>query len=81
MLASSLANDVVVDFSISAIASSLIFSSVGFYVFREGRKQAEIKITLMGIALMTFSYFTSGPWADWGIGLSLCAVTYQMLRS
>ncbi len=69
------------DFSISAIASSLIFSVIGFYVYREGRKRTDLRITLLGLALMTFSYFSSGPWADWGVGLALCAATYQLMRT
>ncbi len=66
------------DFSLSAIASSLIFSTVGFYVLREGRKRPDFKLILTGIALMAFSYFTNGPLLDWGTGLILCAVAYYL---
>lgn len=64
------------DFSLSAIFSSLLFSTIGFYVFRWGRKNNDFKIIFIGIALMAFSYFTTGPWADWGVGFILCGLAY-----
>lgn len=66
------------DLSISAIASSLLFSSIGFYVFRQGKKRANFKIIFTGIGLMTYSYFTQGPLLDWGVGLFLCGLAYYL---
>ena len=64
------------DLSISAIASSLLFSTIGFYVFRLGRRRSNFKIIFTGIALMAYSYFTQGPLLDWGVGFILCGVAY-----
>ncbi len=68
------------DFSVSAIFSSLIFSAVGYYVFREGKKRSDLWIMLTGGALMIYSYITHGPLADWGVGIALSLLAYQLLK-
>ena len=68
------------DLSFSALFSSLVFSAIGLYVFREGKKRSEIRVMLTAIALMVFSYFTHGPLADWGVGIALSAIAYQLLH-
>lgn len=27
---------------------------------------------------MAFSYFTQGPWLDWGVGFALCGLAYYL---
>jgi len=60
------------DISPSAIFSSLIFGAIGIYVFRKGKRESHLPHLLIGIALMVFPYFTSGPLGDWGVGALLC---------
>jgi len=64
-----------IDLSPSAIISSLFFSIIGLYVFRRAKKLAQHKLIVLGILLMTYSYFTKGPLQDWGGGLILLVVT------
>lgn len=53
---------------------------IGIYVFREGKRRTEIRVIILGLALMVYSYFTKGPWADWGIGVVLTGLAYYWLR-
>ncbi len=62
--------------SMSGIFSGLIFGVIGFWMFREGKRNTNITIVLISIALMVYPYFTSTPLQDWGIGFALCAAAY-----
>ena len=64
------------DFSASSLIASLIFSVVGIFVFRYGKKEQNIPLVITGIGLMAYSYFTHGPVQDWGVGAALCGVAY-----
>ena len=63
-------------FTPSGIISGLLFGVIGMYVFKEGRKRLNFKVTFLGLAMCVYPYFTNGPWGDWGVGIALCAVTY-----
>lgn len=65
------------EISMSSIMASFIFSVIGFWLFREGKRRSEVKLMLVAIGLMGYSYFTSSPAADWGIGLGLCGLGYM----
>jgi hypothetical protein len=64
------------DFSFSALMSGLLFGLLGFYIFRHGTKDINYAWIFIGIALMSYTIFVSGPVADWGIGIGLCGVAY-----
>jgi len=64
------------DISASSLIASLIFSIIGIFVFRYGKKEQNIPLVITGIGLMTYSYFTHGPIQDWGAGAILCGVAY-----
>lgn len=65
------------EISLSSIAAGFIFSVIGLWLFREGKRRSEVRIMLIGLAMMVYSYFTSSPVADWGIGLTLSALAYM----
>ena len=65
------------DISISSMFASFVFSVIGFWLFKQGRSRSEVRIMLIGLAMMVYSYFTSSPVADWGIGLTLSALAYM----
>ncbi len=56
--------------------SSLLFSAIGFYLFRAAKDRSNVKLIPLAIALMAYSYFTSTPLADWGVGFVLCGLSY-----
>ena len=65
-----------IDLSLSSIMSGLIFGIIGIWLFRRGKRQANLRILCVGLTLMFYPYFTKGPWADWGVGLALCGLAY-----
>jgi hypothetical protein len=69
------------NFSVSSLMASLLFSTLGLVVFRRGRAEANNLLVIIGILLFAYSYFTSSPLADWGIGLSLSFVAYFFWNS
>ncbi len=66
--------------TISSLMAGLIFGIIGFYLFRQGKKDAEFSMILIGIALMVYPYFTKGAVWDWGIGISLCLLALYQRR-
>ena len=64
------------EISISSMAAGFLFSVIGLWLLKEGRRRAEVRLALIGVTMMGYSYFTSNPAADWGIGLGLCGLAY-----
>lgn len=56
----------------------LMFSLLGFWAIKEGRREANIKQLLLGIVLVGYSYFTSTPWLIWAIGIGLTVVVFKV---
>jgi hypothetical protein len=65
------------DFSFSSLMSAFIFGVIGFWLVKEGKRTANFAKLFIGLGLMVYPYFTSGPWADWGVGVALCLLAYQ----
>ena len=63
-------------FTMSGLMSSLLFSSVGYYVARYGFKRQNYVEAAIGLALMFYTYFTTSPTGDWGVGFILCGAAY-----
>lgn len=64
--------------SLSGIFSGLLFGIVGMWMFREGKRRVNNSVLIIGICLMIYPYFTTGPLADWGVGIALCALAYHL---
>jgi len=62
----------------SSILSSLVFGAIGLWALKQGKKNADIRVILIGAVLLAYTYFTHSPWADWGIGLALCGLLYRI---
>lgn len=69
------------NFSISSIIAGIFFSIIGIWIFRVGKKEGHFMLMLIGVTLITYTYFTSSPWVDWGAGLLLCGGAYYYYRS
>jgi glucose uptake protein GlcU len=63
-------------FDIPSLIASLIYGIIGLWIFRRAKKMANLKNILVGIALMVYPYFVSGPVKTWGVGAVLCAIAY-----
>jgi MFS family permease len=55
-------------FSLYTILLAVIFGLVGFAAFRYGRKNAETRPLVIGIALMAYGYFVTNAWVSLAIG-------------
>jgi ABC-type methionine transport system permease subunit len=59
--------------SFSALAGMLIFSGLGAWAIRSGRKESNLVMMLLGFVLVLYSYFTPQTWQIWAIGVALTA--------
>ena len=64
------------NFSISSLFAGILFSSVGLYLIKVGRSRGNIKLAIVGVIMLLYTYFTSSPWVDWGLGSALCGAAY-----
>jgi hypothetical protein len=64
------------EFSVGGLLASFVFSVFGIFIFREGKRDANMRKLLLGIVLMTFTYVVGNAWACWGIGLALVGINY-----
>jgi len=65
------------DFSISNLIPGLLFSIIGWWVYREGKRNTNITVVVIGILLMTYSWFTNTPLSTWGVGIVLSLLAYK----
>jgi hypothetical protein len=66
------------DFSVSSLVAMFVFSVIGLYVFREGKRKVNYTLLFLGIGLMIYPYFTKAAWQDWGVGIALCIWAYMV---
>ena len=64
------------NFSVSSLFAGLVFSVIGLYVFRIGKRETDVKLISLGIVLMLYTYFTKTAAQDWIIGAALCGMSY-----
>lgn len=63
---------------ISALFASFVFGVIGFWMWREGRRQEKEYIPWIGVGLMAYPYFVDGAKLTWGIGMALCSIAYYI---
>ena len=68
-------------FSVSSFIASFVFSIFGFYFFREGKKEGNVKLILIGITMIIYTYFTKSAWVDWSLGLALSYAGYYFFKN
>lgn len=59
------------------LIGSLVFSLIGWVVWRRGRRQARPVLTWSGAVLMFYPYLVTRAWLLWGVGVALCVWVYQ----
>ena len=57
----------------SAVFAAVIFSAIGLGIFIYGKRSAEWRPMLLGVALMGYSYVVPGAVLPWVIGVLLTA--------
>lgn len=61
----------------SSIISGILFGLIGMWLYRQGKYRENNHLKIIAVALMVYPYFTTGPLADWGVGIALCAAAYH----
>jgi len=64
------------DFSAAKIFADIIFGAIGFVAFLYGKKNKEFRPMIVGAVLMAYSYFISGTFLLYLIGIALIATLY-----
>jgi hypothetical protein len=67
--------------STAYLIGMVIFSIVGFVVYRYGKKMALAPTKWIGIALMLYPYAISATWLLYVVGAGLCVGAYLSARS
>ena len=47
-------------------------------MLKEGKRKGDVRVIVLGVLLMTYSYVTPNPWFDWGVGAGLCYLAYHI---
>lgn len=55
------------------LLGAIIFGAIGMGAFVYGRKSAQLRPIVLGIALMVYPYFVSATWLVFTIGAALTA--------
>ncbi len=69
------------DLSLGTVVASLVTGSLGFGLYLYGKNEARYPQLIVGLALMAYPYFVSGPLATWGIGVAILAGLVLALRA
>jgi hypothetical protein len=64
------------DISISAIIAGLLFSTIGYFIFRNGKKKQIRHNYWAGIVLMIYPYFVTSTLLLYIIGLGICGYVF-----
>jgi len=59
------------DLSVNSIISGLIFSAIGIYFLKYGKRESEPKLLVIGLVLMGYSLFVPNHALNWAIGIAL----------
>ncbi|MBF0154122.1 MAG: hypothetical protein HQL64_10325 [Magnetococcales bacterium] len=63
-------------YSMTGIAASLVFSLIGWVLFRYGRKNGPMSTTIYGVLLMVFPYFVTNTTYMIATGIALCILPF-----
>ena len=64
------------DFSAGNIIAGLLFSAVGFWALKRGKKLGSFRMMVLGGLLLLYPYFVSTTWLMWAIGSALTAALF-----
>jgi hypothetical protein len=60
------------------IAGSLLFSLIGYIVYRRGKKASLPRLKWLGVVLMFYPYAVSETWLLYVLGIALCCAAYVL---
>ena len=75
-LTKNMAGTLGLDLSPGALIAGFVFSVIGYYLYREGKKRLNRGVLWTGVVMMIYPVFISGATRLWVAGAGLCAVAY-----
>ena len=63
-------------FSWWTIFGGIIFSIIGWYAFRHGKREKSMRPMVLGIVLMVYPYFVANTFLAYAIGIGLTAALF-----
>ena len=60
-----------------ALVGMILFSLLGMWAIKDGRREANIKVILLGFVLAGYSYFTPKTWQTWLVGSALTTAVFM----
>lgn len=63
-----------------ALVGMLLFSMLGIWAIKDGRREGNIAVMGLGFVLLFYSYFTDQSWLIWGIGTILSLAVFKLRR-
>lgn len=58
----------------------ILFSIVGFWAWRRGKKKDDVATRWLGFTLMVYPYAVSSTWLLWIAGIILCAAVWWFME-
>lgn len=63
-------------FSMATVISGLVFGIFGWYIFKHGKEDYNMKRVGLGVVLMAYGIFVPNPWLNWLVGAALLYINY-----
>jgi hypothetical protein len=67
------------NFSVNNLMAGLIFGSLGLYFLRLGKREGNLRLLSIALALILYSYFVENPYMIWVAGIGLTVLAYRSL--
>jgi hypothetical protein len=62
-----------------SLVVGFIFGIFGLFFLRQGKRQAQFSVVLVGITLLLYPYFIENPFLLWILGIFLSILGYRLL--
>ena len=61
---------------LSLLFCGFVFGVIGMWMFRQGKKNANIISMAIAVTLMVYPYFIESVLVSWLLGIALCTLAY-----
>lgn len=68
------------EFSASNLIAGLLFGTIGFWIFKQSIQKSNLKLAIIAVVMILWTYFAPNDFADWIGCLALSAAAYHFWR-
>jgi len=61
------------------LLAGFIFGVAGIYFLKLGKKDGNLRVLMLGVALIFYPYFVENPYLCWAIGAALSIFAYKQI--